>query len=49
MCTSTRAVVDGVFEPDAAGGVVFREASGLDEPAIAEMQERVRRRSCAPS
>jgi hypothetical protein len=37
-------VIDGVFEPAPAGAVVFREATGLDAPAFAEVQERVRRR-----
>jgi hypothetical protein len=35
-------VVDEVFEPDPAGGVIFREACGLDENAVAELQGRVR-------
>jgi hypothetical protein len=37
-------VIDGVFEPALAGGVIFRAATELDENAIAQVQERVRRR-----
>jgi hypothetical protein len=38
-------VVDGVFEADAeGGGAVFHPASGLDAPAIGEVQAAVRRR-----
>lgn len=37
-------VVDGVFEGDAEGGAVFHPASGLDAPAIGEVQTAVRRR-----
>jgi hypothetical protein len=33
-----------VFEPDPAGSVVFRAATGLDANAIAQVQARVRRR-----
>jgi hypothetical protein len=36
--------IEGVFEPDLAGRVAFREAAGLDETAFAEVQERGRRR-----
>ena len=37
-------VLDGVFEPAPAGGVVFREATGIDEQAIIAVQATVRRR-----
>lgn len=37
-------VIDGVFEPEPAGGVIFRAATGLDANAIAQVQEQVRRR-----
>ncbi len=37
-------VVDGCFKADAAGGVSFRLANGLDLPAIAEVQTAVRQR-----
>ncbi len=37
-------VVDGVFDADAEGGVVFHPASGLDATAIGEVQSAVRRR-----
>ncbi len=37
-------VVDGVFDADAEGGVVFHPASGLDATAIGEVQAAVRRR-----
>ncbi len=37
-------VIDGVFDATNAGGVVFHAAAGLDEPAIADVQARVRRR-----
>jgi hypothetical protein len=36
--------IEGVFEPDPAGRVAFREAAGLDETAFAEVQERGCRR-----
>jgi len=36
-------VLDGVFAPAPAGGVVFHEATGLDEQAIAAVQAKVRR------
>jgi hypothetical protein len=35
--------IEGVFEPAAAGGAIFRAATGFDEYAIAEVQECVRR------
>ena len=35
-------VVDGVFDADAGGGVVFHPASGLDAPVIGEVQAAVR-------
>ena len=35
-------VIEGVFESAAAGGVIFRVATGLDENAIAEVQLRHR-------
>lgn len=37
-------VIEGLFEPAAAGGVIFHAATGLDANAIAEVQERARRR-----
>ena len=37
-------IIDGVFDFAAAGGVLFRAATGLDEQAFAAVQERVRRR-----
>ncbi len=37
-------VVDGVFDADAEGGVVFHPASGLDATVIGEVQAAVRRR-----
>ncbi|MEO6421551.1 MAG: transposase [Candidatus Nitrotoga sp.] len=37
-------VVDGVFDADAVGGVVFHPASGLNALAIREVQAAVRRR-----
>ena len=37
-------VIDGVFEPVPADGVVFHAAIGLDATAIARVQESVRRR-----
>lgn len=37
-------VVDGVFDTDASGEVVFHEASGLDAAAITAVQTAVRRR-----
>ena len=37
-------VIDGVFEPAPADGVVFRAATGLDTNAIAAVQAQVRRR-----
>jgi len=37
------AVVDGVFEGDAGGGVTFHPAGGLDASASAEVQAAVRR------
>jgi Putative transposase/Transposase zinc-binding domain len=37
-------VIDGVFAPAPAGGVVFHAAAGLDENAIAQVQAQVRRR-----
>jgi hypothetical protein len=33
-----------VFEPDPAGGVVFRAATGLDANAVAQVRAQVRRR-----
>jgi hypothetical protein len=33
-------VIDGVFEPAPAGGVVFREATGIDARAVTEVQAR---------
>jgi len=36
-------VLDGVFAPAPAGGVVFHEATGPDEQAIAAVQAKVRR------
>jgi len=35
-------VIDGVFDAAAAGGVIFRAATGLDATAIAEVQAQVR-------
>lgn len=37
-------VSDGVFEADAEGGAAFHPASGLDAPAVGEVQTAVRRR-----
>ena len=37
-------VIDGVFEPAPAGGVVFHAATGLDANTIASVQAGVRRR-----
>ncbi len=37
-------VVDGVFEPAPADGVVFHAATGIDATAITKMQAQVRRR-----
>ncbi|MGH7186023.1 MAG: transposase, partial [Pseudomonadota bacterium] len=37
-------VIDGVFEATSAGSVVFHPATGLDGPAIATVQTKVRRR-----
>ena len=37
-------VIDGVFDAAAAGGVVFRAATGIDANAIADVQACVRRR-----
>jgi len=37
-------VIDGVFAPAAAGGVIFHAAAGLDANAIAQVQAQVRRR-----
>jgi hypothetical protein len=37
-------VVDGVFDTDASGEVVFHEASGIDASAITAVQKAVRRR-----
>ncbi len=37
-------VIDGVFDADTEGGVVFHPASGLDATAIGEVQAAVRRR-----
>jgi hypothetical protein len=37
-------VIEGVFASDPAGGVIFHDAAGLDANAIAEVQERARRR-----
>jgi len=37
-------VIDDVFEPEPAGGVIFRAATELDANAIAQVQEQVRRR-----
>jgi hypothetical protein len=37
-------VIDGVFEPEPAGGVIFRAATGLAANAIAQVHEQVRRR-----
>ena len=43
-------VIEGVFESAAAGGVIFRAATGLDANAIVAVQEQVRRRLArAPS
>ena len=39
-----RVVIDGVFEPAPANGVVFRAATELDANAIADVQAGVRRR-----
>jgi hypothetical protein len=39
-------VIDGVFEPAPAGGVVFHAATGVDATAIARAQESVRRPRC---
>jgi hypothetical protein len=36
-------VIDGVFDAAAAGGVIFRAATGVGAPAIAAVQQRVRR------
>ena len=36
-------VIDGVFDDAAAGGVIFRAATGLDEHAFAAVQACVRR------
>ena len=45
-------VIDGVFDATAAGGVIFKAATGLEANAIAQVQAQVRRRlaracSCA--
>ena len=37
-------VIEGVFEPDPAGSVIFRAATGLDANALAQVQACVRRR-----
>jgi hypothetical protein len=37
-------VIDGVFDAAAAGGVIFRAATGVGAPAIAAVQQCVRRR-----
>lgn len=37
-------VIDGVFEPAPADGMVFRAATGLEDNAIAQVQAGVRRR-----
>ncbi len=37
-------VIDGVFEPAPAHGVVFHAATGVDATAIARVQESVRQR-----
>jgi hypothetical protein len=37
-------VIEGVFESALVGGVIFRAATKLDENAIVEVQEQVRRR-----
>jgi hypothetical protein len=37
-------VIDGVFEPASANGVVFHAATGADATAIARVQESVRQR-----
>jgi hypothetical protein len=37
-------VIEGVFESALVGGVIFRAATELDENAIVEVQEQVRRR-----
>jgi len=39
-----KSLFEGVFEPDPAGSVIFRAATGLDANAIAQVQEGVRRR-----
>jgi hypothetical protein len=41
--SETLTVIDGVFDVTAAGGIVFH-AAGLDAPAVAAVQARVRRR-----
>ena len=40
-------VLDGVFESAPAGGVVLHPATGIDAPAIAAVQAKVRRRLLA--
>ena len=37
-------VIDGVFEPAPADGVVFHAATGLDANTLVQMQAQVRRR-----
>ena len=37
-------VIDGVFEPAPAGGVVFHAATGVEATVIARVQESVRQR-----
>jgi hypothetical protein len=37
-------VIDGMFDAAAAGGVIFRAATGVGAPAIAAVQQCVRRR-----
>ena len=37
-------VIEGVFDPDPAGSVIFRAATGLDANALAQVQACVRRR-----
>jgi hypothetical protein len=43
-CTTTAAILDGVFEPLQTGGVQFRRASALTPDAAAMIEQQVRRR-----
>jgi hypothetical protein len=42
-------VIEGVFEPDPAGGVIFHAATGLETNAIAQVQAQVRVRAPRPT